>query len=188
MSDSGGLRELWDAEKVLFDVFEDDPAEIVDFIKGCTADELHAFTRVHGVAQEIDIFLAVLSHPKCDRATALCIFDTCNPFSYEQMHTGGTDLDGLRDDEEDGVFLAVIDMAHQRLCANNFASARFHCPPLVEWERFPKSSPAHFKVWPVPAAALGPTAGERERHVRFDYSHSTIELTFEEWQRRRGLQ
>jgi len=104
----------WEESSELLDVLRDDPTHIIAFLEHGSADGLHQFTTLHGVAAEVEIFEAILHNPKCDRATALQIFETCNPQYYEKELAKGRQLDSY-DDEEDQVFIAVIDMAHRIL-------------------------------------------------------------------------
>lgn len=75
-------KSAWENNAELLDVLRDDSRDVVAFIEHCCADDLHCLTTVHGVAGEVEIFDGILRHPACDRATALQIFENCNPYYY----------------------------------------------------------------------------------------------------------
>jgi sulfite reductase alpha subunit-like flavoprotein len=110
ISSDAAQKSAWENNAELLDVLRDNPSDVAAFAEHCTADDLHCLNRVHGVAGEIEIFDAVLHHPACDRATALQIFEAYNPFYYEQELAKDRPLDSYND-EEDQVFVAIIDMA-----------------------------------------------------------------------------
>lgn len=169
----------WEKSAALFNVLRDDPTDIAAFVEHCSADDLHCLNRVHGIPGEVEIFDAILHHPLCDRATALQIFDSCNPYYYEQELAKGVTLDTY-DEEEDQVFIAIIDMAHTQLANRPDWRGKFDCPALRSWDQYPHSSPAHFKNWTLPQTALQPT-DERMPRADITYQFSSIRLTYNAW-------
>ncbi len=169
----------WEESSELLDVLRDDPTQIIAFVEHCSADDLHQFTSLHGVAAEVEIFEAILHHPKCDRATALQIFETYNPRYYEKELDKGRLLDSY-DDEEDQVFIAVIDMAHGVLTQRVNWRGRFACPALRSWRKYPHTSPSTFKHWHLPATVLTPTEENVTRQT-IEYRYSSVRLTYNAW-------
>ena len=80
ISSDTAQKSSWEDNAELLDVLRDDSRDVVAFIEHCSADDLHCLTTVHGVAGEVEIFDAILRHPSCNRATALQIFENCNPY------------------------------------------------------------------------------------------------------------
>jgi len=172
----------WEETSELLDVLRDDPTDIIAFIAHCSADDLHQITTLHGVAGEVEIFEAILHHPKCDRATALQILEACNPQYYEKELTKGRALDSY-EDEEDQVFIAVIDMVHQQLMRRLDWRGKFECMAMRDWAIYPHSSPSTFQHWSLPAAALSRTEGQPAR-PSIAYHYSSIRLTYDTWSMR----
>lgn len=158
----------------LLNMLSDDPSDIIAFIAHCSGDDLHCLTNVHGVAGEVEVFEAILNHPACDRATALQIFDACNPHYYEAELAKGQTLDSY-DDEEDQVFIAIIDIVHGALCRRPDWRGKFHCAALNAWSTYPHTSPSNFTHWVLPAAAFAPTEG-RTPISAIEYRYSSIRL------------
>jgi len=175
-------KSAWEKGAELLDVLRDDPSDVAAFIDHCSGDDLHCLNRVHGVAGEIEIFDNVLHHPACDRATALQIFDVCNPYYYEQELAKGRALDDY-DDEEDQVFIAIIDMAHAQLANRLSWRGKFDCPALRSWQQYPHSAPVNFTNWALPAAVLTATEGQPSR-PSIEYRYSSIRLTYDAWSAR----
>lgn len=169
----------WEATSELLDMLRDDPTDIIAFIEHCSADDLHQLTTPHGVAGEVEIFEAILHHPKCDRATAVQIFEACNPQYYEKELAKGRALDSY-DDEEDQAYIAIIDMAHKELNRRQDWRGKFDCMALRDWETYPHTSPNVFKHWTLPADALSRTEG-KPTHPSIAYHYSSIRLTYETW-------
>jgi hypothetical protein len=176
------LLVKWKESSALLDVFEDKPEDIVAFIEHCSGDDLHVFCRVHGIPAEIQIFEAILNHPQIDRATVLQIFHACNPDYYEKEMAKGRDL-SFFDDEEDQVFIAIIELAHNRLCSGVAMSARFRSAALIEWERFPHVSPKAFNRWRLDGPILEPTS-DLDAKPMIEYRYSTIQIAFDVWRNR----
>ena len=173
------LRKVWEKSSVLLDVLEDSPDDIVALIKHCSAADLHGFNKVHGLPQEIKIFEAILTHPMCDRSTALNIFNACDPQFYEhQFAHGATACDF--DDPQDQTFLAILDLVHGHLCSRPDWRAQFPCEAQAEWELFPTRRPDRFKTWPLPAAVLTPPE-DRPIDAMITYCFSTIHLSYHAW-------
>ena len=173
------VRAEWEKTSELLDIFHDDPADIIAFIEHCDAADLHMFTTLHGIEPEIEIFAAILTHPLCDRATALQIFHMCDPYYYEQELSYGRKFEQFTD-EEDRVFIAILKMAHKELCKRPAWRAKFDCPALTEWQSRPDCSPALFSNWPLPAAVLAPSENKVPQ-ASIAYTFSTIRLRFETW-------
>lgn len=169
----------WKESSALLDVFEDKPEDIVAFIEHCNGDDLHVFCRVHGIPAEVPIFEAILNHPLVDRATVLQIFHCCTPDFYEKEMAKGRDL-SFFDDEEDQVFIQIIELAHKRLTSDKPMSSRFKSAALIEWGRFPHVSPINFKRWNLKGPVLAPTC-EQDAKPTIEYRYSTIQLAFNVW-------
>ena len=137
---------------------------------------------MHGIAAEVEIFEAILLHPKCDRATALQILEACNPQYYEKELAKGRALDSY-EDEEDQVFIAVIDIAHRQLCSRREWRGKFECMAQRDWDTYPHTSPGTFKHWSLPAAVLSCTEGQ-PAHPSIAYHYSSIRLTYDAWSMR----
>lgn len=182
LSPDTAQRSAWENDAELLDVLKDDAHDVVAFVEHCSGDDLHCLTNVHGVVAEIEIFDAILRHPACDRATALQIFEACNPYYYEQELAKGRALDSY-DDEEDQVFITIIDMAHAQLVKRMDWRGKFDCPALREWAQFPRSAPVNFENWSLPAAVLSPTEGKQPRPM-IEYRYSSIRLTYRAWLQR----
>lgn len=180
ISSDTAQKSTWENNAEFLDVLRDDSRDVVAFIEHCSADDLHCLTSVHGVVGEVEIFDAILHHPVCDRATALQFFENCNPYYYEQELAEGRPLDA-HDDEEDQVFIAIIDMAHAQLAKRMDWRGKFDCPVLRKWARFPHSAPMNFKNWLLPAAVLSPTEGTQPTAF-IEYRYSSIRLTYHAWQ------
>jgi hypothetical protein len=176
------LLVKWKESSALLDVFEDKPDDIVAFIEHCSGDDLHVFSRIHGIETEIPIFKAILNHPKVDRATVLQIFHACTPDFYEKELAKGRDL-SFFDDEEDLVFLANLDLAYGRLTSDKPMSSQFKSPALNEWERFPHASPVNFKKWHLEGPILAATE-QQDAKPTIEYRYSTIQLAFDVWRNR----
>ncbi len=172
----------WEETSELLDVLRDDPTDVIAFVQHCNADDLHQFATVHGIAAEVEIFEAILAHPMCDRATALQILEACNPQYYEKELAKGRALDSY-DDEEDQVFIAVIDMVHHQLNRRADWRGRFTCMALRDWATYPHTSPSTFAHWTLPAGALAPTENQPARPC-IAYHYSSIRLTYEAWTQR----
>jgi hypothetical protein len=175
-------KSAWENNAELLDVLRDDSHDVVAFIEHCSADDLHCLTTVHGVIGEVEIFDAILRHPACDRATALQVFENCNPYYYEQELAKGRALDAY-DDEEDQVFITIIDMAHAQLVKRLDWRGKFECPALRKWDRFPHSAPINFQNWMLPAAVLAPTEAVQP-NAFIEYRYSSIRLTYQAWMMR----
>lgn len=172
-------RPDWEKGSALLDVLEDDTTDIIALIEHCTAADLHEFDQIHGRPREVDIFHAILTHPDCDRSTALNIFHACDPQYYEQEISKGRKLSDFTD-EEDQTYLAILEMAHAALCSRPDWRGRFACRALAIWTHFPDRSPEKFHRWPLPAAVL--TAPEDEPIAPIiTYCYSTIRLTYTAW-------
>ncbi len=182
ISSDATQKSAWENNAELLDVLRDDPSDVAAFVEHCSADDLHTLNRVHGIAGEVEIFDAVLHHPDCDRATALQIFEACNPHYYEQELVKGKPLDSY-EDEEDQVFIAIIDMAHALLSSRLDWRGRFDCPALRTWNQYPHSAPVNFTNWMLPAAVLAPTEGSPTR-ASIEYRYASIRLTYEAWMMR----
>lgn len=169
----------WENTSELLDVLRDDPTDIIAFITYCTADDLHEFAMVHGVAAEVEIFEAILNHPKCDRATALQIFEACNPQYYEKELAKGRALDSY-DEEQDQVFIAILDMTYAKLCQSFNWRGRFRCMALRDWVTYPHTSPSTFQHWTLPAAVMTSTE-DMPTHPSITYRYSSIRLTYKAW-------
>ena len=167
----------------MLDILEDDAADVIAFVQECDAADLHVFTTIHGVEAEREIFAAILNHPKLDRATALEIFHVCNPAFYENELTRGVAEDELAVDEEDQVFLDIMQMAYDRLTKGRPMRKRFSAPCLREWEKFPHVCPTTFKRWPLTSDQIGASDGETPR-PSIIYDYSKIKLSYEIWLRR----
>ena len=167
-------KSTHDAPLELLDMLSDDPTDIIAFITHCTGDDLHCLRTVHGIAGEVEIFDAILHHPACDRATALQIFEACNPHYYEAELRKGRALDSY-DDEEDQVFIAIIDIAHGLLNKRLDWRGKFDCAALRAWAKYPHTAPTHFDHWTLPAAALAPTEGQTPVSA-IEYRYSSIRL------------
>lgn len=176
------LVRKWKESSALLDVFEDKPDDIVAFIEHCNGDDLHVFSRVHGLKAEIPIFKAILNHPQIDRSTALQIFHVCTPDFYEKELAKGRDL-AFFDDEEDQVFIAIIELAYERLKSSVPMTSRFKSAALNEWEKFPHVSPVTFKRWHLDGAVLKPTENLDPKPT-IEYRYSTIQLAFDVWRNR----
>ena len=176
------LLVKWKETSALLDVFEDNPEDIVAFIRTCNGDDLHVFCRVHGLPAEVQIFDAILNHPKIDRATALQIFHVCSPDYYEKELAKGNDL-SVFDDEEDLVFLQILELAYSRLTSPVPMTSRFKSAALNEWAKFPHVSPVTFKRWHLEGSVLSATAGEQAK-PSIEYRYSTIQLAFDTWRNR----
>lgn len=91
------------------------------------------------------------------------------------------------DDEEDQVFIAIIDMAHAHAHAQLVKRmdwrGKFDCPALRKWARFPHGAPENFENWLLPAAVLAPTEGALP-NAFIEYRYSSIRLTYHAWQMR----
>lgn len=179
---SPAQASAWDESSELLDMLRDDPTDVIAFVAHCSADDLHQFTKIHGVAAEVEIFDAILHHPLCDRATALQIFEACNPQYYEKELGRGHSLD-CYDDEEDQVFIAIIDLAYRQLMTRKDWRARFDCPALRHWINYPHTSPSTFKNWPLSSHLLMGTEGKTPL-PSIEYRFSSIRLTYQAWQRR----
>lgn len=179
---SPAQASAWDESSELLDMLRDDPTDIIAFIAHCSGDDLHQFTNIHGVAAEVEIFDAILHHPLCDRSTALQIFETCNPQYYEKELSKGRSLDSY-DDEEDQVFIAIIDIAYHQLLSRKDWRARFDCAALRDWINYPHTSPSTFKHWPLRANILMSPEGQTAL-PSIEYRFSTIRLTYQAWLRR----
>lgn len=173
------LKEAWYVERTLLDIFQDDPKDVLAFIKECDAADLHQFDTVHGVEQEVEIFRAILSHPKCDRATALNIFAACDPVFFERKLKAGVGYDAI-EDEEDQVFFQILKIAHTRLAQRESWRGRFSVTPGKEWVM---SHPKTFEHFNLSAATLRPTQNQLAIS-NIIYEYSVIGLTFEAWKRR----
>ena len=182
ISSDTAQKSSWEDNAELLDVLRDDSRDVVAFIEHCSADDLHCLTTVHGVAGEVEIFDAILRHPACNRATALQIFENCNPYYYEQELAKGRQLEAY-DDEEDQVFIAIIDMAHAQLVKRMDWRGKFDCPALRIWARFPHGAPMNFENWLLPAAVLAPTEGALP-NAFIEYRYSSIRLTYQAWMMR----
>ncbi|MCO4842954.1 MAG: DUF4274 domain-containing protein [Yoonia sp.] len=158
----------------LLDMLADDPTDIIAFITHCSGDDLHCLRSVHGAAGEVEVFDAILNHPDCDRATALQIFDACNPHYYETELAKGRPLDSY-DDEEDQVFIAIIDIAYEVLRRRSDWRGKFTCAALRDWAKFPHTSPTNFSHWTLPDAAIEPTEGFSPISA-IEYKYSSIRL------------
>lgn len=172
----------WESASELLDVLRDDPTDIINFITHCSADDLHQFSFVHGIAAEVEIFEAILHHPECDRATALQIFEACNPQYYENELAKGRALDSY-DDEQDQVFIAILDIAHAALCRRPVWRGRFECQALRNWQTYPHTSPNTFVHWPLSATILTSTRDLRT-NACITYQYSSIRLTYQTWAQR----
>lgn len=172
----------WEETSELLDVLRDDPTDIIAFIAHCSADDLHQFNMLHGIAAEVEIFEAILEHPACDRATALQIFEACNPQYYEKELAKGRALDSY-EDEEDQVFIAIIDIAHRQLSRRLDWRGKFECMALRDWRTYPHTSPSTFQHWLLPAAVLAATEN-KPTQGSIAYRFSSIRLTFDAWSMR----
>lgn len=172
----------WEETSELLDVLRDDPTDIIAFIAHCSADDLHQLTTLHGIAAEVEIFEAILHHPDCDRATALEIFEACNPQYYEKELAKGRALDSY-EDEEDQVFIAVLDIAHRQLSHRLEWRGRFASTALRHWETYPHTSPSTFNHWALPAAVLTCT-DQKPSRPSIAYRYSSIRLTYDAWSMR----
>lgn len=179
VSPDSAHRSAWNNSAELLNVLHDDARDVVAFVEHCSADDLHCLTNVHGIAADIEIFDAVLRHPACDRATALQIFHVCNPHYYEQELAKGRALDSY-DDEEDQVFITIIDMAYAQLVKRLDWRGKFDSPALRDWARYPHSAPVHFANWTLPAAILTPTDGVKQ-NAMIEYRYASIRLTYHAW-------
>ena len=149
----------WRDAPAMFDIMSPELNGLVEFVEGCTKDDLTAFTTIHGVEAELPLFKAILSHPELDRATALTIFHACNPSFYEMELANGTAHDTLALDREDEIFIEILDLAHERLTKGDAMTSSFSAPCLEEWYRFPHVSPKNFRRWTLEEHHLLPTRG-----------------------------
>lgn len=179
---SPDLASAWEESSELLNLLRDDPTDVISFIEHSSADDLHQLTTLHGIAAEVEIFDAILRHPKCDRATALQIFEACNPQYYEKELLKGRPLDSY-EDEEDQVFIAVIDLAYRHLNSRPDWRGRFACPALRSWRKYPHTSPNTFSLWKLGAAAMHPTEDAMAR-PSIEYRYSSIRLTYKAWLKR----
>ena len=172
----------WKSQSELLDIRRDDPADVIAFIEHCSADDLHCLRALHGFTCEIAIFQAILTHPLCDRATALQIFHLCDPYYYEQQSRDGQ-LAFDQMDEEDRVFIAILDIAHEQLSTRMNWRGKFDCPALIEWQLRPNCAPTGLDRWALPAAVLAPTENQPTQ-PSISYDYTTIRLNYETWSRR----
>ncbi|WP_458791593.1 hypothetical protein [Yoonia sp. MH D7] len=167
-------KAVQDTPAELLNMLSDDPTDIIAFIAHCTGDDLHCLTNIHGIAGEVEVFDAILNHPECDRATALQIFDACNPHYYEAEMLKGKTLDSY-EDEEDQVFIAILDIVHAVLCRRADWRGRFDCAALRAWYTYPHTSPSTFAHWILPPAVFAPTEGHKPISA-IEYRYSSIRL------------
>lgn len=177
------VKEAWRAAPALLDVFASEVEELVAFVQTSSKDDLTVFTTIHGIEAELPLFKAILDHPALDRATALTIFHACNPAFYEKELLSGTSYDTLAVDQEDAIFLEILEMAYKRLTTGPAMTGKFQARCLDEWARFPHVSPVFFKRWRLTESDIAPTEGLRPMpSVRYD--HSKIRLSFTTWKYR----
>ena len=177
-----GLKELWYAERGLLDMFQDDPKDIIAFIKECSTADLHQFDTVHGVEQEVEVFRAILAHPKCDRATALNIYSACEPAYFERRFAKGMTADDF-EDEEERVYLAILAEAQQRLLVRQSWRGRYAIKAADFWSARPMSNPVNFEHFKLTPTALRPTKNE-DAVSSIIYEYSIIGLSFDAWRLR----
>jgi len=180
-ADSAQIKK-WRAQRGLLDIIQDDPAEIVAFIQECTAPELHQFSQILGLRQEIEIYYAILNHPECDRATAVNIFMACDPAYYDHALSQGKDPAEMMD-EEDKVFLAIAVAAHAALTGNRDWTSRFRINNYAQWQKRPHTSPKKYQFFGIPEKMLAATKCEDAKSPII-VEHATIGLSFEAWQRK----
>jgi len=172
----------WRAERGLLDIINDTPEEIIGFIEECNAPDLHQFSQILGLRQEIEIYYAILNHPQCDRATALNIFMACDPAYYDHALQQGKDPEAMSD-EEDQVFLAITVAAHAALTSTRTWTSRFRINDYAQWQDRPHSSPQNYKFFTLPAQMLAPTRlDDANSPIMVEYS--TIGLSFDAWKMR----
>lgn len=176
------LTEVWYAERTLLDIFQDDPSDVVAFIKECDSADLHQFDTIHGVQQEIPIYAAILGHPKCDRATALNIFAACDPAYFDRKIAAGEKLDEL-EDEEDHVFFQILMHAFTRLKSRETWRGRFPIKAAKKWAESPQTYPLNLKHLKLTQTALRPTKNEPALSSII-YEYSEIALSFDAWRHR----
>ena len=180
-ADSAQIKK-WRAERGLLDIIQDDPVEIIAFIDECSAAELHQFSQILGIRQEIEIYYAILNHPECDRATAINIFMSCDPAYYDHALAQGKDPEEMMD-EEDQVYLAIAVAAHAALTSDRVWSSRFRIHDYAQWHKRPHLSPDKYKFFGLPEKMIGPTKCD-EAKSPIIVEHATIGLSFEAWQRK----
>ncbi len=172
-------RAAWEADSELLDVFRDKPTDIIAFVEHCSGADLHGFDMIHGVPAEVEIYRAILTHPECDRSTALNIFEACDPHFYEQQFAKGRTTADMAE-PDDQTMIAILDLAHAELCKRPGWRARFACSALAIWQELPERSPVGFSRWPLPAACLTEPEGQILQPM-VTYSFSTIRLTYQAW-------
>lgn len=176
------LKQVWYAERGLLDMFQDDPTDIIAFIKECSTADLHQFDTVHGVPEEVDVFRAILAHPKCDRATALNIFTACEPGYFERRFAKGMTRDDF-EDEEEKVFLDILIEAQQRLLLRQSWRGRYTVKAADFWSARPMSNPVNFTHFKLTPTAVRPTQN-KPADSAIIYEYSVIALSFDAWRLR----
>lgn len=176
-------KQVWLAERMLLDVSQDDPKDILAFIKACEAADLHQFDTVHGLPQEVGMFRAILSHPKCDRATALNIFAACQPAYFERLNDQGMRPADLEEDEDKVTYQILLD-CYFRLKNRETWRGRFAVNAKYTWAAKPETHPERLKIFRLSPSALRETKNEPAKSAII-YEYSMIALSFEAWQARR---
>lgn len=176
------LKEAWYAERTLLDIFEDDPTDVVAFIKECDGADLHQFNCVHGLPQEVEIFKAILAHPKCDRATALNIFAACEPAYFDRKISQGVRPADL-EDEEDQVMFEILMECRSRLMTRESWRGRYELTVVKGWAAKPETYPGNLKHLTLTPAILRPTQ-KKPAQSAIIYEYSIIALSFDAWRNR----
>ncbi len=176
------LKEVWYAERGLLDMFQDKPEDLIGFIRECSASDLHQFDAVHGVANEVPVFKAILAHPLCDRATALNIYAACEPAYFDAKVSEGLTLADL-DDEEDRVHFEILTEAHHRLSTRESWRGRFTYNAAGKWRALPHTNPSNLTHFRLSPTATRETSNQVARSAII-YEYSTIALSFDAWRNR----
>lgn len=176
------LKELWLAERGLFDMLSDSPTDLVSFVSQCSSAELHQFDTIHGVETEVPVFSAILASPECDRATALNIFTACDPAYFDDKIAEGVKLTDF-EDPEDKVMLGILLQAHRRLSERESWRGRFKINQFDLWQQRSALNPANFRYFRLSPTVLRDT---RRDHAESSivYEHTTIGLSFDAWRHR----
>jgi len=176
------LKEAWYAERTLLDIFEDDPKDVIAFVSECSSADLHQFNCVHGLPQEVDFFRAILSHPKCDRATALNIYAACEPAYFDRKIEEGVRPADFEEDE-DRVMFEILMECRSRLTTREAWRGRFTVEAEKTWMAKPYTYPANLKNLSLTPATLRPTKNEPAQSAII-YEYSIIALSFDVWRTR----
>ena len=176
------LKQAWYRDRVLLDICQDQPDDVVGFIKECDAADLHQFSTVQGIKEEVPLFLAILSHPKCDRATALNIFAACDPLYFDKKIETGENLSQL-DEEDEAVFWQILMSAYRCLRARESWRGRFVINAEQGWIARPETHPCNLKHLKLSPATLRP-AQNQDANSAIIHEYTTIALSFDAWMKR----